>query len=203
MNSHIKNRKGLDKLKETFEQMVSIPESEWEYVVPYFSERTFQKNDFIVRAGELSNDFYFIIKGLVRYFYLTVSGKEFNKHFAMENRLAGSFQSLVLNKPCGFFIQALERTETLVLPNKLLTESFDRHVCWERIGRINAERLAIMKELREKEFLLDSLEIRYRRFLEEYPGLLNRIPQYHIASYLGVTDVALSRIKKKSKINIG
>jgi CRP-like cAMP-binding protein len=197
MNSHIKNRKGLDKLKETFEQMVSIPESEWEYVVPYFSERTFQKNDFIVRAGELSNDFYFIIKGLVRYFYLTVSGKEFNKHFAMENRLAGSFQSLVLNKPCGFFIQALERTETLVLPNKLLTESFDRHVCWERIGRINAERLAIMKELREKEFLLDSLEIRYRRFLEEYPGLLNRIPQYHIASYLGVTDVALSRIRKK------
>ena len=203
MNSHIKNRKGLDKLKETFEQMVSIPESEWEHVVPYFSERTFQKNDFIVRAGELSNDFYFIIKGLVRYFYLTVSGKEFNKHFAMENRLAGSFQSLVLNKPCGFFIQALERTETLVLPNKLLTESFDRHVCWERIGRINAERLAIMKELREKEFLLDSLEIRYRRFLEEYPGLLNRVPQYHIASYLGVTDVALSRIKKKSKINIG
>lgn len=197
MNSHIKNRKGLDKLRETFEQMASIPESEWEYVVPYFSERTFQKNDFIVRAGELSNDFYFIIKGLVRYFYLTMSGKEFNKHFAMENRLAGSFQSLVLNKPCGFFIQALERTETLVLPNRLLTESFDRHVCWERIGRINAERLAIMKELREKEFLLDSLEIRYRRFLEEYPRLLNRVPQYHIASYLGVTDVALSRIRKK------
>jgi CRP-like cAMP-binding protein len=197
MNSHIKNRKGLDKLKETFEQMVSIPESEWEYIVPYFSEQTFQKSDFIVRAGELSNNFYFIIKGLVRYFYLTMSGKEFNKHFAMENRLAGSFQSLVLNKPCGFFIQALERTETLVLPNRLLTESFDRHVCWERIGRINAERLAIMKELREKEFLLDSLEIRYRRFLEEYPGLLNRVPQYHIASYLGVTDVALSRIKNK------
>ena len=197
MNSHIKNRKGLDKLKETFEQMVSIPESEWEYVVPYFSERTFQKSDFIVRAGELSNNFYFIIKGLVRYFYLTMSGKEFNKHFAMENRLAGSFQSLVLNKPCGFFIQALERTETLVLPNRLLAESYDRHACWERIGRIYAERLAIMKELREKEFLIDPLEIRYRRFLEEYPGLLNRVPQYHIASYLGVTDVALSRIKKK------
>jgi len=99
MNSHIKNGKGLDKLKETFEQMVSIPESEREYVVPYFPERTFQKNDFIVRAGELSNNFYFIIKGLVRYFYLTMSGKEFNKHFAMENRFAGSLQSLVLNEP--------------------------------------------------------------------------------------------------------
>ncbi len=79
--------------------MASIPESEWEYIAPYFSERTFQKNDFIVRAGELSNNFYFIIKGLVRYFYLTMSGKEFNKHFAMENRFAGSLQSLVLNEP--------------------------------------------------------------------------------------------------------
>ena len=98
MNSHIKNRKGLDKLKETFEQMVSIPESEWEYVVPYFSERTFQKNDFIVRAGELSNNFYFIIKGLGRYFYLTMSGKEFNKHFAMENGFVVSLQSLVLSE---------------------------------------------------------------------------------------------------------
>lgn len=197
MDSHINNLKGLDTLKETFEQMVSIPESEWEYFIPYLSERTFQKNDFIVRAGELSNNFYFIIKGLVRYFYSTVSGKEFNKHFAVENRFAGSLQSLVLNVPCGFFIQALERTETLVLPNKLLTESFDRHVCWERIGRMHAERLAIMKELREKEFLLDSLKIRYRRFLKEYPGLISRVPQYHIASYLGVTDVALSRIRKK------
>jgi CRP-like cAMP-binding protein len=191
------NRKGLDRLKETFEQMVAVPESEWAYLVPHLSERTFRKNDLIVSAGELSENFYFIISGLVRYFYSTASGKEFNKHFAAENRFFGSLQSLVLHEPCGFFIQALEKTETLVLPNKLLTESFDRHVCWERIGRMHAERLAIMKELREKEFLLDSLEIRYRRFLKEYPGLISRVPQYHIASYLGVTDVALSRIRKK------
>lgn len=198
------NRKWLDRLKETFEHMVVVPESEWAYLVPHLSERTFRKNDLIVNAGERSENFYFIITGLVRYYYSTVSGKEFNKHFAAENRFAGSLQSLVLNEPCGFFIQALEKTETLVLPNQLLTESFDRHVCWERIGRMHAERLAIMKELREKEFLLDSLEIRYGRFLKEYPGLINRIPQYHIASYLGVTDVALSRIRKKlQKINIG
>ena len=63
---------------------------------PY--ERTFQKNDLIIRAGELSNNFYFIIKGLFRYFYLTMFGKEFNKHFAMGNRFAGSLQSLVLSE---------------------------------------------------------------------------------------------------------
>ena len=144
-------------------------------------------------------NFYFINRGLVRFFYSTEDGKEFNKHFAMEHGFAGSFHSLLLNEPCGFFIQALEKTETIVLPNRVLHEFYDRHACWERIGRINAEWLALIKEAREKELLLDSLEVRYRRFLKEFPGLLNRIPQYHIASYLGVTDVALSRIRKKIK----
>ena len=55
----------------------------------------------------------------------------------------------------------------------------------------------LVKEAREKEFLPDSLETRYRRFLKDFPGLADRIPQYHIASYLGVTDVALSRIRRK------
>ncbi|HMB22564.1 MAG TPA: hypothetical protein VKP08_07045, partial [Anaerolineales bacterium] len=118
-------------------------------------------------------------------------------HFAMENGFAGSFHSLTLHEPCGFFIQALERTETIVLPNQLLNELYDRHPCWERFGRKMAEHLVIIKEAREKELLLDSLEVRYQRFLKEFPGLVDRVPQYHIASYLGVTDVALSRIRKK------
>jgi CRP-like cAMP-binding protein len=197
MGSRIRNQKALEQFRDATEQLVSIPDAEWEYAVQHLSERTFEKNAFLVRAGDLVDNFYFIIKGLVRFFYATESGKEFNKHFAMENGFAGSFHSLALNEPCGFYIEALERTETLVLPNRLLRELYDRHACWERLGRKNAERLAIIKESREKELLLDSLETRYRRFLKEFPGLIDRIPQYHIASYLGVTDVALSRIKKR------
>jgi CRP-like cAMP-binding protein len=161
----------------------------------------FGKNNYLVSAGDVANNFYFIIEGLVRFFYSTEDGKEFNKHFAMEDGFAGSFHSLVLHEPCGFFIQALEMTKTLVLPNQLLHKLYNRHSCWERLGRKNAESLVIIKEAREKELLLDSLETRYRRFLREYPGLADRINQYHIASYLGVTNVALSRIRRK--INLG
>ena len=189
--------KDLKQFRHIVERRVSIPESEWAYLVPHLLERTFEKNDYLVRAGDVANNFYFIIRGLVRFFYSTEDGKEFNKHFAMENGFAGSFQSLVLCEPCRFFIQALERTETIVLPNQLLNELYERHACWERLGRKNAENLALVKESREKELLLDSLETRYRRFLKEFPGLADRVPQYHIASYLGVTDVALSRIRRK------
>ncbi len=195
----VKTNKGLEQFRHAGEKVASIPQEEWECFVQHLSERTFEKNDFLVRAGEVANSFYFITSGLVRFFYSTEDGKEFNKHFAMENGYAGSFHSLVRGEPCGFFIQALERTETIVLPNQVLNEFYDRHPCWERIGRKNAENLAMFKEMREKEFLLDSLETRYRRFLKDYPGLADRIPQYHIASYLGVTDVALSRIRKKIK----
>jgi CRP-like cAMP-binding protein len=195
----MKDQTGLKKFKSIVNKTVSVPEGEWEHFVQHLSERTFEKNEYLVRAGDVVNNFYFIIKGLVRFFYCTEDGKEFNKHFAMENGFAGSFHSLILHEPCGFFIQALEKTGTIVLPNRVLNEFYDRHACWERLGRKNAEKLALIKEAREKELLLDSLEIRYRRFLKEFPGLADRIPQYHIASYLGVTDVALSRIRKKIK----
>ncbi len=178
--------------------MVSIPDTEWECFVPHLSERTFEKNDYLVKAGDVVNNFYFILKGLVRFFYCTEDGKEFNKHFAMENGFAGSFHSFVLHAPCGFYIQALERTATIVLPNRTLHAFYERHVCWERLGRKHAEHLLLIKEAREKELLIDSLDVRYQRFLQEFSGLADRMPQYHIASYLGVTDVALSRIRKKS-----
>jgi CRP-like cAMP-binding protein len=193
----MKNSKGLEQFRNVVDKLVSVPEEEWEGAVQHLSERTFEKNDYLVMAGEVVPNFYFIVKGLVRFFYGTEDGKEFNKHFAMENGFAGSFHSLVLGVPCGFFIQALEQTETIVLPNRVLNELYDRHACWERLGRKNAEYLLLIKEAREKELLLDSLEVRYRRFLKEFPGLADRIPQYHIASYLGVTDVALSRIRNK------
>lgn len=193
-----KNNK-IQLLREAFENLAKLPDGEWEYASSRFPERTFQKGEFLIRAGALAHDFFFVIKGLVRFFYATESGKEFNKYFCMENMFGGSYYSTQFNTPCNFFCQALEKTETFIIPNAFLQELYRRHPAWERIGRIHAEHYAIKKELREREFLLDLAETRYNRFLKEFPGLINRIPQYHIASYLGITEVALSRIRKKSK----
>jgi CRP-like cAMP-binding protein len=188
---------GIAQLKKRLSQLVCIPESEWRYATQFFSECTFEKEAFLVRAGEKADNFYFIVQGLVRFFYATESGKEYNKHFAKENDFAGAMHALVLGAPSRFFIQAFEKTHTIVLPNDGLNALYERHACWERLGRKNAEYLALQKEARERAFLLDSLPTRYRHFVTHYPGLLDRLPQYHIASYLGVTDVALSRIRAK------
>ena len=190
----------LEQFKTATSRVVLIPEAEWKAFIPHLAERTFEKHDYLIRAGDQVDNFYFIVSGLVRFFYSTRDGKEFNKHFAMENGFAGSFQSFLLDVPCPFFVQALEATQVLVLPDRQTQEAFyQRHPCWERLSRKNAEHLVFIKEAREKELLLDSLEVRYRRFLKEFPGLAERIPQYHIASFLGVTDVALSRIRRNFK----
>lgn len=188
---------GIEHFKSTISMMNHIPPKEWDYLQTRLRETHFEKHEFLVCAGDIAQNFYFIHRGLARFFYINEDGKEFNKHFAMEGGFAGSFLSLVKGKACPYFIQAMEHVCAVILPNHLLYELYERHTCWERMGRYNAEQLLLFKEAREKEMLLDSLETRYLRFLEEFPGLVKRVPQYHIASYLGVTDVALSRIRRK------
>jgi CRP-like cAMP-binding protein len=200
MTDAIDLQSSLTMVRSGMEAFAPIPEEEWRHLLPMLSLEAFPESEYLVRAEELSTHFYFLVYGLVRLYYLTEDGKEFNKNFAVGGALVGSFQGLVLHQPSGYFIQALERTEAIALPIAAMVAGYDRHPCWERIGRRCAEQLALQKEAREKEFLLDSLEVRYTRLLREFPGLLERIPHYHIASYLGVTNVALSRMRKKIRL---
>ena len=158
---------------------------------------SFSKGKYLVRAGEPNGGVYFINRGLVRFVYSTEDGKEFNKSFAAEGEFVGCLRSMLTSQPCRFSIQALEDCETLLLTNDHRQALYEKYPECERLGRLLAEQLALKKEAREAEFLLDSAEKRYRTFLADFPHLLGRLPQYHIASYLGITDVALSRIRRK------
>lgn len=192
-----KRKEKFSKLKAVLDKMAVIPESEWTYLQNHLDYQVYNKGDLLIRVGEHIKKIYFILDGIARFFYLTEAGKDFTKHFALKNDFVGSFSSLVLKTPCRFSVQAQTKTEVLAFPIAIIKEGYKRHPSWERIGRIHAEKIAVKKELRECEFLLDSAETRYRSFLKEYHDVADRVPQYHIASYLGITDVSLSRIRKK------
>ncbi|MNI08038.1 hypothetical protein D3C73_610620 [compost metagenome] len=115
----------------------------------------------------------------------------------MNNEFITSYSSLLQNAPSFFAIQALMDSQLIVIPYSDFQSLFARHICWERLGRIIVEQLFVKKETRERELLLLSAEARYLLFLEKYGQVVKHIPQYHIASYLGITPVALSRIRKK------
>jgi len=194
----------LGKFRNYLGRVAEIPDDEWAFFSHRLAGRQYRRQQFLIQAGAAVKDFYFITRGLVRYFYLTEAGKEFNKAFAVENEFVGALSATVLRAPCRYSVQALEETDVVVVPVEVIRDCYDRHPAWERVGRWHAQSVAVKKELREGEFLLDSAQTRYRRLLSDYPALLARVPQYHLASYLGITEVSLSRIRSKiglTKVN--
>jgi CRP-like cAMP-binding protein len=186
-------------LRGAVDHLVSPPQEEWQRFNQLFHPRSLSEGEYFIRAGESSEYFGFVNAGLVRFFYQTPRGTEFNKSFAQENQFMGAYSAYLTTTATRFSIQAMEETHILVAKIRNIVNLYDKHKCWEKLGRILAEQLYIKKEQREAEFLLDDAETRYQTFLAQYPDLENRLAQYHIASYLGITPVALSRIRKKQK----
>lgn len=186
----------LQQLKALFHAVTPIPEEEWQRVRPALSFRTYERGEHLLLAGEMAACSFAILQGIVRIYYLTAGGKEFNKGFAAENQLTGSVSSIIGGLPSRFSIQALEPATAAQIPRAAIEQAYERHRCWERFGRIVAERALVCIEGREGE-VLDPLETQYLRLVQTIPELTERIAQYHIASYLGITDVALSRLRRR------
>lgn len=157
-----------------------------------------EKGQFFLQAGEKTDKFGFVISGILRLFYTDFEGNEYNKSFCMEEDFVASYSALLQNKESRLSINALEKATMIVVNYNDYLKLVDQHLCWQILSRKLAEKLFIKKEQKESQFLLDSAEERYYNFLQEYPKLEGRIKQYHIASYLGITPVALSRIRMKN-----
>ena len=187
----------LARLRTFTAAMVEMPDEAWALGADHFECRNCAKDEFLLRVGDISEWIYFVYKGVLRQFYTTVDGKEFNKSFSVENEPCGAFRSALTKTPSRFSIQALEPSEILQIRFEHIFTLFEQDRHWERFGRKAAEYQTLINEEREAEFLLDDATVRYINFRRQHPGLEKRIAQYHIASYLGITNVALSRIRKK------
>jgi CRP-like cAMP-binding protein len=168
-------------------------------VRPHCRVADFAPGAWLQRAGQTADRVFFICDGLVRFYYLTGDGVEHNKSFAVANGFAGAPQAARDPVPGRFHIQALEFTRALDISLAGLSDLYCSSLAWANLGRRYMEEVAARKTRREGEFLLDSAGERYRRFLREEPELASRLPLYQVASYLGITDVALSRIRRRIK----
>ena len=197
MTDNVKLMEGVAQARAACAALVDLPDAEWNIIPEMVHYRAYQRGEQLIRAGEAPTHFFFILSGLVRCFYATIDGKEFNSDFFAENEFAGSFVACILGGPSRFSVEALEPCEVLMVSTDAQERLHDINQGWERLRRIHAEHVVLKKERREASFLLDDAERRYLDFLANHPHLEGRLPQYHIASYIGVTDVALSRIKRR------
>lgn len=177
-------------------EWVDLEEPQWQQFTSIFQCKTFQKQEYILLPGAKFHELYFVYSGLLRFYYMTDDGMESNKAFIAENTFAGSLATYHLNLPIMYGIQALETTTLLAANFRDFVNLFEQHPIFDRLGRKLAEWLLIRKELRTRSLLQQQARERYLDFIKQHSDLVKRIPQYHIASFLGITEVSLSRIKR-------
>ncbi len=180
-----------------WQSLTPIPLEEWEAFRAIAVHRTFAKNSHFIRAGEHADSIGLCVSGLFRLYYTTPDGHEFNKSFCTTHDFIAAYSSMLQRTSAYFSIQALMNSELLIIRYEDFQSLYSRHICWERLGRMMAEQLFIKKEIRERELLMLTAEERYLLFLDRYGHAAKHLKQYHISSYLGITPVALSRIRKK------
>ena len=139
-----------------------------------------------------------MLDGALRAYYLDKDGVYYNKTFFIENSFAASLASILQNIPSFLFFDALVDTKVLKASYYKITALFHKHRCLETtVRKIIEYEWVIKKEQRELRLVLNDATERYRYFQQEYPGLESKIPQYHIASHLGITPIQLSRIRAR------
>ncbi|WP_035454822.1 Crp/Fnr family transcriptional regulator [Algoriphagus terrigena] len=153
-----------------------------------------RKNQNLQEIGRRCKTIYFVKEGLARIFYLK-DGVEVTEYFAFENDLIIRAESLFTGKPSKKAIQALENTVFIGIPAEPLFSLFDQSPEIERLFRKVIEQAYVATVHRMETIQFHSAEERYAQLLDEKPDFIKRISLKHIASYLGITQVSLSRIR--------
>lgn len=162
-----------------------------------FQYNKLKKDEFFAIEGKPEKKIGFLENGVIRAFYRTAEGLEYNKTFFTGNEFFGAYASVVSGMPNKIYLQALTNCEILEADYNEIKKLFSKYRKIETLARLIAEMFYIEKEKREIELVLLQADELYKIFKKEYPNIENLIPQYHIASYLGITPTQLSRIRAK------
>ena len=152
---------------------------------------------YLLRAGEMASEVAIVVRGLMREHFVMADGSDRTKAFVTEGQPTGSLADLLSGVPSRAFIVAEEPTRVLVGRFDEMVALADRSEGMRRYGVRLMQRVLLSKCEREYEFLGLDAEARYAAFQARYPGLEQRIAGYHIASYLGITPVHLSRLRRR------
>lgn len=160
------------------------------------SLKTFAKGEHPLRAGDVAGHLYFVVAGLLRYYFVDHrTGDVRTGQFFDEGSIFTDAGSFIAGTPATQSVEALEACEVLLVPRTALHAGFAKDHALERFGRLVVEEALIGSQRRTTNLLRLGPDELYRTFVTARPEVARRVPQYLIASYLGITPEALSRIR--------
>jgi len=184
-------------LKTFFNKLTPVSSENWDKFAALFTPRILKKGDYFIADGQTAKEIGFLESGIIRAFYRNGEAVEYNKHFFANPCFIGGYASLITGTPNQIFQEALTDCAVQVAKFADIQNLYQTCPDIERGARILAEQFFVQKEQREIEIVLLDADKRYEIFQKNFPLLEQQIPQYHIASYLGITPTQLSRIRRK------
>jgi CRP-like cAMP-binding protein len=190
----------MEALFKSIAYFIPVGEAEKEIISNLFNEKQLKKGDHFLQEGTVCRQVGFIEKGLMRY-YITQDGEEKTFSFARENQFVSNYESFVPQIPSHKSIEALEDTLLYSISYDNLQRMYGTMANGERLGRLVIEGVFVQALQDLNSFYADTPEQRYEKLLQTHPDLQQRIPQYYIASWVGVKPQSLSRIRKRRSLH--
>lgn len=186
----------MEQVRKYFENNFKLTDRDWDIFSSKLVSQEFPRRTVLLETGEVENHLSFITKGAVR-FYIPKEDNDFTFSFAFENNFVSAYDSFLTRSPSIYHVEALTDTAVWRVSYDDLQIIYKETVIGNEIGRQASETLFLIKTKRELSLLTKSAEDRYLSLFSEQPHLIREIPLKYIASYIGVTPQALSRIRNR------
>lgn len=186
----------MEQIKQVMRQMINVSEEELNDFLSQAFTKTFKRQEILSRPNTVPNEIYFINKGLIRVLITDNEGVEHTIHFALESQFIADYSNFIQKQSSIYTLQALEETTVVVLPRSSIEWGYKHLKDGQKMGRLIAEYYFIYQDDRIKNMYIRTPKQRYDSITDVFPNIHNRVPQHMIASYLGITPIHLSRLKK-------
>lgn len=187
----------MDKFLQYLSRYINLTDHEKTIIESKLKHRNYLKGQYIVQSGDICKCHSYVVSGKVRTFYLDDNGTEHIVMFGIENWWAGDLGSMITQKPADFNVQCLEHTKVIQIYYEKLEQLYEEVPKMERFFRLIIQNAYVNTQKRLVRNYSMTAKERYLLFCDEYPEITQRVPQYMIASYLGITKEFLSHIRNQ------
>ncbi|MBL7829020.1 MAG: Crp/Fnr family transcriptional regulator [Saprospiraceae bacterium] len=198
LNTHdpSKNKSPEQEIIDYISKFAPLTQAEIQDIIDSLNIRIYKKGDFLLKEGQVSDLCFFVLKGCVRQYYL-IDGEEKTTNFFTEGDPITAYEGTFKRLPSKFYLACVEDCILTAGTQKAQEELFQKNPKFELICRIAMEDELGKSQTKLASFMTNSPEERYLHLLDTKPELLERVPQYQLASYLGIKPESLSRIRKR------
>jgi CRP-like cAMP-binding protein len=186
----------IHQFKSYFQSKIDLTDEQFDSISAPLKVKKFDKNEIVQFKGDILKYGFFVGKGLLRAYSIDAKGKEHIIQFAPENWFV-SDRNQMHDEPSEFFIEAIEATEAVIVPDNFMSEASRKVPCLLALNVTMLHNSIRFMQKRINMLLSATAEERYLDFIKLYPNLTLRVPQWMIASYLGITPESLSRVRKE------